>query len=104
MRPRKNCGPVLKPIENRNSRKKRLLDLVRHVNAQLTDRDAGEERAGDGAERKPSQLQLSQQVAEAEHQEERDFRMTPKDADEKFAHDQRFSNHAVRCRGRRSFL
>ena len=65
-----------------------LLDFARHLNAQLADGDAGEERAGDGAEREASQLQLSQQVAECRARGRTsprdDARRTPM---RRFAHD-----------------
>ena len=59
-----------------------LLDLARHVNAQLPDDDAGQQRAGDGAERETSEFQLADDIADAEYQEERDLGMGAKRRDQ----------------------
>ena len=65
----------------------RLLDFARHLHAELADGDAGEQRAGDGAEREAPQLQLPEQVAKPEHEEERHLGMLPKDAEQRARHD-----------------
>ena len=73
--PRKNCGPVRKPIANRNSRKKHCLTCVRHRDAELAHDHAGEQRPGHGAELETAERDLAEQVAEAEHEEESDLGM-----------------------------
>ena len=51
------AGP--EPDREQEQEEEALLDFARHLHAQLADRHAGQERAGDGAEREAPQLHLA---------------------------------------------
>ncbi len=63
-----------------------LLDLVGHLQTKLSDSHSGQQRSGDGAERKAPQLRLADHVADSEHEEERDLGMRPENAGQGLDH------------------
>jgi len=69
-RPRKNCGPVRKPMANRNSRKKHCLTSFGSVTPSCR-QALREQRTGHGAELEAAERDLAEQVAEPEHRKTR---------------------------------
>ena len=74
------------PDREQEQQEEALLDLARHLDAELADQHAGQQGPGDRAEREASQLHLAEQVAHPEDEEERDLGMVPQDADERLDH------------------
>ena len=81
------AGP--EPDREQEQQEEALLDLARHLDAELADQHAGQQGPGDRAEREASQLHFAEQVAHPEDEEERDLGMVPQDADERLDHGRR---------------
>ena len=80
LEPTEELRPGPKPDREQEQQEEGLLDLPRHLHAELTDHHSGQERAGHGAEREAPQLDLAEQVADPEHEKERDLGMLAQNA------------------------